>query len=68
MRVQNKQNQAQLRRGKPRWTVCMAGHQDDQREELGRAKKGKKKMQGEAKDLVMAVWGYLPSSSSPEKD
>jgi len=46
----------------------MAGHQDDQREELGRAKKGKKKMQGEAKDLVMAVWGYLPSSSSPEKD
>ena len=45
----------------------MGGHEDDQREELGRGGRGKKKLQGEAKDTVMAVWGYLPSSPSPEK-
>ena len=46
----------------------MEGHEHDQREEFGRGKRGKKKTQGEGKDMTRAVQGCLPSSPSPAKD
>lgn len=45
----------------------MGGYKDGLGEELVSGKRGKKKRKCEAKEIIRAVWVYLPSSPASEQ-